>query len=43
MTTEEFKKEVESALERFLDGLYTTDDVVLHVHKASEKWKATNE
>lgn len=38
----EFKKDVETALERFMDGLYTTDDVVLAVHQASEKYKAEN-
>lgn len=38
----EFKKDVEIALERFMDGLYTSDDVVLAVHQASEKYKAEN-
>ena len=38
----EFKKDVETALERFMDGLYTSEDVVIAVHKASEKYKAEN-
>lgn len=37
--TVEFKQAVETALERFMDGLYTTDDVVLSVHSASENYK----
>lgn len=40
-TATEFKKDVDTAVERFMDGLYTSDDVVLAVHQASQQFKTS--